>query len=497
MAAGDRAHSLSNRIALLWTVAAVVLGLAVLVVNRGPLYYFDSAGYYLQGNGILSFFAPEDVGRSGGGEASGEEDEAGVTISRSPVYALFIAAAWNIGALAVANVFNLVAVFGAAFLLARAVLRNATPSLSTLTLTSAPIAIAALTSLSFYVAYVMPDTFIGIAILLAAALAAFSQHMRPWEIILAFLLLAFAVVVHRSHLLVILLLVPFAILGAIIAAGKRGWIAAGLMSLAVVVGFAEIKSYSFAAQEVAGQDVIVPPFLTARIIEDGPGYTYLQENCPEVGIATCALAEALTWSDDPFRLTAAHIAFETTEQLGSYKLMTPENQRLVSAEQHAFYLRVFAAYPLEVITAVLRNTMIQTTDVSIRMTIPDDTTMSMVLRTTDPDIDFGTLPTSRDWIETVDRVHAVIYLISLAAILLLVVWPGRATRQIRVFAGLVLIAILINAFVCGAVSQPAPRYGARVAWLLPFLATVMVLVAFAPRKAPTETEFDRRMRSIA
>jgi hypothetical protein len=467
------------------------------MINRGPLYYFDSAGYYLQGNGILSFFAPEETGGNGGGEATEAEDEAGVTISRSPVYALLIAAAWNVGALALANVFNLVAVFGAAFLLARAVARNAAPSLSTLTLTSAPIAIACLTSLSFYVAYVMPDTFIGIAILLAAALAAFSQHMRPWEIVLAFLLLAFALVVHRSHLLIVLLLVPFAVVGAIIAAGKRGWIAAGLMSFAVVLGFAEIKSYSFAAQEVAGQDVIVPPFLTARIIEDGPGYVYLQENCPEIEIATCALAEALTWSDDPFRLTAAHIAFETSEQLGSYKLMTPENQRRVSAEQHAFYLRVFAAYPLDVIAAVLRNTLIQTTDVSIRMTVPDDTTMKMVHRTTDPEIDFGTLPESREWIETVDRVHEILYLISLAAILVLIVLPGRATRQMRVFAGLMIIGILINAFVCGAVSQPALRYGARVAWLLPFLATVMALVAFAPRKEPTETEFDRRMRSLA
>ena len=466
-----------------------MLGLAVLAINRGPLFYFDSAGYFLQGNGILSFFEPKVSGGEGAvdgaaGGTAAEEDDGDAIISRSPVYALIIAAAWNAGALVLANIANLVAVFAAAALLARALVRNVPVAMSALTLTSAPIAFAAMTSLSFYVAYVMPDTFIGIAILLTAALAAFSQHMRPWEIILAFLLLAFALIVHRSHLLIILLTVPFAVIGAIIAAGRRGWIAAGLMGLALIVGVVEIKSYSFAAQEVAGKAVTLPPFLTARIIEDGPGYVYLQENCPEIEIATCALAEALTWSDDPFRITAAHIAFEHSEQLGSFRLMTIEDQRKVSAEQHAFYLRVFAAYPLDVIAAVLRNTLIQTTDVSIRMTIPTDVTMEMVRRTTANDaILAGPLAANRDWIASVDRVHEIVYIVSILAILVLLVLPGRTSKQVRVFAGLVVIGILVNAFVCGAVSQPAPRYGARVAWLLPFIASLLALVAFAPRLA--------------
>lgn len=499
MAAGDRIQEPSNRSALFWTIVAVILGLSVLAINRGPLYYFDSAGYYLQGNGILSFILPDaapeaapetDAGTAATGAetapAADEEDDS-VTISRSPVYALLIAVLWNTGLLSIANLLNLVAVFVASLLLARAVSRNASPALATMTLTSAPIAVAALSSLPFYIAYVMPDTFIGIAILLAAAMAAFSQHLRPWEILLAFLLLAFALIVHRSHLLIILLLVPFCVIGAIIAAGRRGWIAAGLMSLAVAVGFAEIKSYSFAAQEVAGQNVTMPPFLTARSIEDGPGYDYLQENCPEIGIDTCALAEALSWSDDPWRLTASHIAFETSERLGSFKLMTPENQRLVSAEQHEFYLRVFKEYPFRVIWAILRNTYVQMTKVSIHMTVPDDTTMNMVRRTTeDPDINFGVLPMNRGWIDDVNRAHVVMYGISTLAILALLVLPRRSTRQMRVFALLVVVGILINAFVCGAVSQPASRYGARVAWLLPFLATLMALAAFAPRLSRQE-----------
>jgi hypothetical protein len=42
----------------------------------------------------------------------------------------------------------------------------------------------------------------------------------------------------------------------------------------------------------------------------------------------------------------------------------------------------------------------------------------------------------------------------------------------------VLLAILANAFVCGALSNPHDRYGARIAWLAPFI----VLLAASRRR---------------
>jgi hypothetical protein len=39
------------------------------------------------------------------------------------------------------------------------------------------------------------------------------------------------------------------------------------------------------------------------------------------------------------------------------------------------------------------------------------------------------------------------------------------------------LGILVNALVCGGISQPATRYGARVIWLLPMLATLLALAA--------------------
>jgi len=44
----------------------------------------------------------------------------------------------------------------------------------------------------------------------------------------------------------------------------------------------------------------------------------------------------------------------------------------------------------------------------------------------------------------------------------------------------VLAAALGNALICGGLSAPHPRYGARIIWLLPVAALLLV---FLPRKA--------------
>ena len=48
---------------------------------------------------------------------------------------------------------------------------------------------------------------------------------------------------------------------------------------------------------------------------------------------------------------------------------------------------------------------------------------------------------------------------------------GRPMNDVhlRRFAIVVIIGVLVNAFVCGALSDPYERYQARVVWLVPFV----------------------------
>jgi len=61
-------------------------------------------------------------------------------------------------------------------------------------------------------------------------------------------------------------------------------------------------------------------------------------------------------------------------------------------------------------------------------------------------------------------------------VLLLLASPGRVPAALRTFGLMVVLGVLVNAFVTGAISQPAARYGARVAWLIPVVAVIFVMV---------------------
>jgi len=210
------------------------------------------------------------------------------------------------------------------------------------------------------------------------------------------------------------------------------------------------------------------------------GYRYLNENCPNEAIATCALAEALSWSDDPYRLTASHIIFESDKKLGSFKLMEPQDQQRVANSQVSFAVDVFKAYPLATIGTVIGNTLEQANMNSIKMTIPQ-AGVARSLGSLDvnnaEDFRLGTLRRDQSWLPIAERVQEWFYLACLIVLAAMMVWPGLLSPQIRVFVLFVTAGVLINAFVCGAVSQPADRYGARVIWVLPYLtATLAVLL---------------------
>ena len=237
------------------------------------------------------------------------------------------------------------------------------------------------------------------------------------------------------------------------------------------------------AETVADKEVTYTPHVTARLIVDGPGLAYLDDKCPDPEIATCALHEALSWSDDPYRMTVSHIIFETSKELGSLRLLDPEQQRRIAAEQRGFFLSVLADRPFSTTFALLGNTLRQLGRYSIDMTIPGEREMRNVAAMSGiENIDPGRLGQSRDWIDTITPVQGAIYAASFIASVVLLIWPGQLSGRIRVLALMVLVGLMVNAFVCGAVSQPADRYGARVIWLLPFTAAFLSVAVWATRQ---------------
>lgn len=484
---------------LLLLGATIAACLVVLVINRGPLVYFDTGSYFRQGDLALSMILPKPAQQDAGatattGTAKQADEDQTAGGSRSIIYALLIAAFWRADALGGVALVQSALVMLSVWLAMRMLQRSAPSGRTTVQLVTIPLLVAAATSLPFYVAYMMPDIFTPVMLILIAAVVAGGRHMQVAEALGVLAIGTFAVVLHPSHLGIAVLMFPLIILAAILRIGQGRWLAAGFAMCLVSLAIAERKAFEVAVETVTRKDVVYTPHITARLIVDGPGMAYLDDVCPTSELATCALHEALSWSDDPYRLTASHIIFERSKNLGSFRLMTAEDQRAVSLEQRKFFLRVLTARPFDTAFALGKNAAKQISANSVVMTIPYEASLrnTKSLSGLPPErlvfLDNTRLEREQPWMGIVNKIHPAIYTLSAAIVLWLVVWPGQISQPFRVFALFLLLGIIINAVVCGGVSQPAPRYGARVMWLLPFAATLLLLVRRPRAQLPATAE---------
>lgn len=491
-----RPHWLVPLLLLCATIAAC---LVVLAVNRGPLVYFDTGSYFRQGNVALTMILPEPAQQDEGtaqnfGTAKKADDDQTAGGSRSIVYALLVAMFWRADVLGGVALVQMALVLLSVWLAMRTLQRSAPSGRSTVQLVALPLLVAATTSLPFYVAYIMPDIFAPVMLILIAAVAAAGRQMKVTETLSVLALGVFSVVLHPSHLGIAVLLFPLTVLAAILRIGHGRWLAAGFAICLVSFAVAERKAFEVAVETVTHKEVVYTPHITARLIVDGPGMAYLDDVCPNSELATCALHEALSWSDDPYRLTASHIIFERSKKLGSFRLMSAEDQQAVAFEQRQFFLKVLTARPFGTAFALGKNATKQIVNNSVVMTIPNESilrnvkTLSRLPEDRLEFLDSTQLSQEQPWLKSVNTVHSIIYLISGALVIGLLLWPGQIAPPFKVFVLFLLIGIAVNALVCGGVSQPAARYGARVMWLLPFAATFLLLVRRPRAQSPAITE---------
>lgn len=470
---------------------ALLACLSVALINGGPLFYFDTDGYLVKGARALA-----QIGLGGPDPAAGTGAANGVAGAvrrfaaageidgtHSIIYSLLLAGLAAVRALEAMVLVNAAVVFAALGLTLRVVTRLYPVALPRSLLLALPILVAAATSLPFYVAFLMPDIFTPVLILLVALLAAFAPRMTAGELAGALVLGWLAALSHLSHVAIAALLLPAAALGARLVERRRWWLAPLLASTFVLVPMAERKLFETLVRTTskAQLTVVYKPFITARLIQDGPGYRMLERNCPEPALASCALWDALQLSDDPYRLTASHILFAEDPPLASFQTLSAEDRRAVAEEQMAFFLRVLREDPLGTAAAFVKNTLLQAGMVSVDMTLPSEAIQKRLERHNGFAMRFANFGEGRispgDWLGGLGRLHLAIYGLSALVLAGLALWPGRLPPALRVLAAMVIGGVLVNALVCGGISQPATRYGARVAWLLPLVATFLLLVA--------------------
>lgn len=348
------------------------------------------------------------------------------------------------------------------------------------------VGLAALTPLAFFTSFLMPDVFAGVTVLAIANLIGFGAQMTRAVWIAWVLLLSAALAFHTSHVLIATAMLGIASVAYFLRIPVS---ASGLMGLLLALTLAAAGEVAFTrgVQGVLGVTPVRPPFLTARLIADGPAAAFLLANCPHVGFAVCKFvdrlplddADTFLWSTDPARG-------------GVFMLTDAQTRQSMAQEELRFALAVVAFDPIGQLKASTRNVFAQ-----LRMMALTEFTYAVEGdrqflwdRVPSPYIDVmettkawsGNLPTHI--MSVVALVATLASIVSLIGLALLHRVTLSRNPTVAIFTVATILGTLLNAAVCGALSTPHDRYQARLIWLLPLTASLVGIFVNRMRLSP-------------
>ena len=329
------------------------------------------------------------------------------------------------------------------------------------------------TAAPFSAALLMPDIFAPIVVLglflLGFGGAALTRFERGYLVALV----ALGIAAHLAHL-------PLALGLSAVALLLRLWrmpVRIFPMVLPVVLAVAAL----FATNTIGHGRFALSPygasFMLARLQEDGPATAVLKARCPDAGWYLCAFTDRLPmpandflWApDSPVNRDAAG----EKRFLGGM-MLAPEAGQIIA--------ETLRADPLGVVHAMAGNMMAQLMSFGIGDTL-DEAHFAVAIR---PRIEQGFSARElagfdearqaqgalKDALMPLNPVHLLVVLLALP----LLVWAAWRGQGLALALTLFLLAAVVgNALICGGLSAPHPRYGARIMWLLPVAALLCSL----------------------
>ena len=343
------------------------------------------------------------------------------------------------------------------------------------------------TALPWLASMLLTDIFAGLSVLSLYLLVLHGETLSGVERAALFLFTAFAAATHSATLGVLL---GLCCLGLIARPWLRARIAlGGLLQgfLTVAAGAAMLLAANFA---LSGQLAWTPGGMGVafgRMMQNGIVARYLRDHCPQQQLKLCpyrdelpATADEFLWGQSMFNTLGRfsglndEMGFIVAHSLAEYPLLQAEAAIAATAEQL-----------VSVATGEGTNGWIPHTYGIIERYMPSQLAPMRAARQQHWDVNFDAI----NWL------HVPVALASMA---LVAVMFGHALLRRRrddltLLVATVTFALLGNAFICGVISGPHDRYGARMAWI----ATFTVLIAAARYFADEGPPHGRRERKSA
>jgi hypothetical protein len=340
-------------------------------------------------------------------------------------------------------------------------------------------ALSGLTTLPWLTSILLTDLFAGLAVLAVHLLIFADGALRRWERNALIALIAFAAATHSGTFAVILALLAAAALAWwICGIGAASGIVRGIA--AVALGAVMLVSANYV---VAGRLAWTPGGIAlsfGRMLQDGVVNRYLADHCPEQRLKLCKHRHELPTDADVFFWSGQGSIFNN---LGRFARLGDEMSEIVVGS--------LRDYPLWQVELALAATAHQLTRVAtgegvvntvwhtywaIDRFAPGAAANMHAARQQHGEIGFA----------AINRIHQPVALASMLLLLatMLFGWRREAFADLGMLAATATVALLANAFVCGVLSNPHDRYGARLIWIAPLVVTLLLCRLHARRWLP-------------
>lgn len=334
------------------------------------------------------------------------------------------------------------------------------------------LALTLTTALPWLASTLLTDILTGLSVLALFILVVHGRQISGVEKCSLFAFTAFAASTHSATLAVLL---GLCCAGWIARPFLRGRIAvSGLLqgSLTLVAGAAMLLSANLA---LSGQLAWTPGgygVAFGRMLQDGIVKRYLDDHCPQQQLKLCPYRNALPATADRFLWGSS-----VFDDLGRFKGLNDEMGLIVRRSLVEYPLRqaeaaiVATAQQLVLVgTGEGTNGLIGHTYGIMERYLPAQLNSMRAAYQQHRDIDF----------DAINRLHVPVALASMlavVAIFAIAVWRRRLD-DLTLLAATVTLALLGNAFVCGVISGPHDRYGARLAWVASLVALIALVRHF-------------------
>jgi hypothetical protein len=471
--------------------------MAVVVASGRPTVFTDTDDYYAQGRGAARALKPivsqilhiprnldeEDADL----QAEADEDHTSMA-ARSPYYGILLYSAFEIGTLwLLAALQSLIAAWTL-----HTLIRGVIPQPRPRVYLSVMGGLSLLSTLPFFAGFGMPDVFAPLGALATAALTISWPRYGRLEKAGLIAVITASLWFHTSHILLEIALIGISvgILWWFRTGGRAIALRAGVLGLIVVSAFVSDIAYHAVVKMRTGEDLHRPPFLSARVLADGPGRVYLREACAKASpYVLCRFksnplddSDEILWADDPAR--------------GIFNASKIDVRIALEREEKTFVLQTILHHPLEQLGASLSNWFEQMSLVDLSEPLRDpgyyftnvywkDTSLPTLIPGGHECLKRPKL--CHPWISIswISYLHGTVILLGtvflgwrasrrdVRAVVLArrPIKPGSREALVAATAILIL-AVIVNSAVTGILSGPFARYHARMVWILPAAAAV-------------------------